>query len=218
MAEARARHGLRKRMRRESPAGRLRDRRPDHERHSRRSDGSLRALLAKLFRRVRRFHGRDLHRERRPDQRFLRHLSSRHHPADRYQIHSEVLQGQPRHPRRRHLVHQRRSLRRHPQSGPGRAHAGLPQRTIDRVGVGGLAHHRNRRDRARRHARQRKIALRGRAQFAADQDRRKLRAAERFPRVLLRVRPSRAGHVHLGFARSLHDGGPRTRALARAGR
>ena len=54
-------------------------------------------------------------------------------------------------------------------------------------------------------------------ELAPDQDRRKLRAAERFSRVLLRVRPSRAGHVHFGFTRALHDGGPRARAAAGAG-
>src|SRR6201987_766591 len=49
------------------------------------------------------------------------------------------------------------------------------------------------------------------------EDRRKLPAGEGFCRVLLCVRPSRTGHVYLGFRHSLHDRGPRSRAPARAG-
>ena len=54
--------------------------------------------------------------------------------------------------RRRHLVRQRRALRRHPQPRPGDRAADLPRRQADRLGGRRQPHDRDRRGRAGRHA------------------------------------------------------------------
>src|SRR5580704_17748407 len=177
-------------MRRKSSPRRLRNRHPNHQRHPRRSHGSFRARLAQLFRRLRRFHGRHLHRQRRSNQRQLRHLPTRNHPTDRNQIHPQIFFRKSRNQRRRHLVHQRRPLRRHPQPRSSSSNAGFPPRKTNRLGLGRVTHHRNRRHRARRHARKRKISLRRRPISPAHQNRRKFRNQKSFPGILFRLWPA----------------------------
>ncbi len=63
-------------------------------------------------------------------------LPARGHPTDRHQVHPPTVRDEPGHRRRRHLVHQRRPLRRHPQSRPGRDHAGVLRGRAGRVDRG----------------------------------------------------------------------------------